>query len=77
MKASDILPLLSLMKSQNVHFYSKEGMKIRTAPRDAVMTNPCGAVGATLWNCEVIHLDACSPAAFNIIAVLPDGRIHI
>lgn len=77
MKVSDILPLLSLMKSQNVHFYSKEGMKIRTAPRDAIMTNPCGAVGATLWSCEVIQLSAPSQTSFNLTVLLPDGRVHI
>lgn len=77
MKVSDILPLLSLMKSQDVHFYSKEGMKIRTSPRSAVMTDPCAAVGATLWDCEVIQINAPSHTAFNLTVILPDGRIRI
>ena len=77
MKVSDILPALSLARSQRVNLYSKEGMLLRTIPRDMAMTDPRAAAGATLWDCEVIQLDACSPAAFNIIAVLPDGRIHI
>ena len=77
MKVSDILPALSLSRSQRVNIYAKEGMLLRTMPRDAVMTDPHTAAGDTLWNCEVVQLDACSPAAFNIIAVLPDGRIHI
>ena len=77
MKVSDILPALSLSRSQRVNIYAKEGMLLRTMPRDAVMTDPHTAAGDTLWNCEVVQLDACSPAAFNIIAALPDGRIRI
>lgn len=77
MKVSDILPAVSLARSQRVNIYAKEGMLLRTIPRDMAMTDPHAAVGKTLWDCEVIQLDACSPAAFNIIAVLPEGRIHI
>lgn len=77
MKVSDILPALSLARSQRVNIYAKEGMLLRTIPRDMAMTDPRTAAGDTLWNCEVVQIDACSPAAFNIIAVLPDGRIHI
>lgn len=77
MKVSDILPALSLARSQRVNLYAKEGMLLRTAPRDVVMTDPRAAVGKTLWDCEVIQLDACGPASFNLTVALPDGRIHI
>ncbi|MBQ2985397.1 MAG: hypothetical protein IJD61_03120 [Clostridia bacterium] len=77
MKVSDILPALSLARSQRVNLYAKEGMLLRTAPRDVVMTDPRAAVGNTLWDCEVIQLDACGPASFNLTVALPDGRIHI
>ena len=77
MKVSDILPALSLSRSQRVNLYSKEGMLLRTIPRDMAMTDPHTAAGATLWGCEVIQLDACGPAAFNLTVALPDGRIHI
>ena len=77
MKVSDVLPALSLARSQRVNIYAKEGMLLRTAPRDAIMTDPRAAAGATLWGCEVVQLDACGPASFNLTVALPDGRIHI
>lgn len=77
MKVSDILPALSLSRSQRVNLYSKEGMLLRTIPRDMAMTDPRTAAGDALWGCEVIQLDACGPASFNLTVALPDGRIHI
>lgn len=77
MKVNDILPAVSLARTQRVNIYSKEGMLLRTIPRDMAMTDPRAAAGDTLWNCEVIQLDACGPAAFNLTVQLPDGRIRI
>lgn len=77
MKVSDVLPALSLARSQRVNIYAKEGMLLRTIPRDMAMTDPRTAAGDTLWSCEVVQLDAPGHAAFNLTVALPDGRIHI
>lgn len=77
MKVSDILPAVSLARSQRVNIYAKEGMLMRTLPRDMAMMDPRTAAGDTLWNCEVVQIDASGPAAFNLTVALPDGRIHI
>lgn len=78
MKVKDIVPALSLARHQRLNIYSApEGMLLRTAPKDAVMSDPRGATGHSLWECEVIQIDSCGPAAFNPTVALPEGRIQL
>lgn len=78
MKLKDVMPAIALAKSQRIIIYAApEGMKLKTIHRDNAVSDPRAAVGDTLWQCEVVQIDATGMDAFNIIVKLPLGRISI
>ncbi|MBR4954113.1 MAG: hypothetical protein IKZ30_06290 [Oscillospiraceae bacterium] len=66
LRVKDILPALQLARGQRLVIYGMEGSLLKTVFYETFRRDPEAAVGKSIWNSEVMQLDAVSAAAFNI-----------
>ena len=70
LRVKDIVPKLQLARNQRLKVYGDPGCTLlKTVPHDALAKDPKAALGKNIWEYEVVHVDATSAEAFNIVVL--------
>lgn len=68
LRVKDIVPKLQLARNQKLKVYGNPGcVLLKTVPHDALAKDPKAALGKNIWEYEIMHMDATSAEAFNIV----------